>query len=103
MSDAKDGSWTTGKMWKAFEQETAALCRRAEQSVAAEPLMGFAPGDSVRVIPPDGSLEVDGVPARTRGVFEGIVRLGDLRPLAAVSLDDNGEIVLVRLGAVARI
>lgn len=50
-------------------------------------------GRQVMICSPEG--EVDGVEHGTRGVFEGVLEDLSGRVLAAVRLDDNGELVYV--------
>ena len=55
----------------------------------------------MRITTPDNEFEADGVPDGTAGTFKGMLQMHGLPPRAAIGLDDNGEMVFVRIDAVA--
>lgn len=81
---------------QSYERALSDLDASARRALAVASFGSLVPGDSVVIEAPDGAVEVDGVPCGTRGVFEGVVTLDGLSTRAAVSLDDNGELVFVR-------
>lgn len=78
-----------------YERLLVDLAAAAEAAFVRKPLGNLTPGSRVVIDARDGA-DVDGVPCGTRGVFAGVLKVDGLEPRAAVTLDDNGELVFVR-------
>ena len=88
--------------WEDFERSLSSIDAMAVETIRRESVRGIRPGELVLIAAASPGGEISGVPDETVGVIEGTLVLPGGATLAAIRLDDNGEIVYVDPDAVSR-